>query len=1516
MLNRLLHSNPMHFPSSPPTLVSVRSALLLTVVTVGLLAFSIRPASGQVPVRIPDVAGEAGTDVTIPIAVDSLNEKSVTAYEFALPFDSSVVDITGVDISDTVTPSMPTVNVEDGVVQVAFSTTEPLGGDGPLLTLQATLTGAGTDRLTFRSLQFFDQDGNEVASESRGGLVTSTATITGRIPDTSATDGQEVLLPIQIDSLAGADITAYEFTLPFDTSVADVTGVDVSGTVTPSAPTVNRTDGELRVAYSGAEALSGDGPLLRISTQLVAPGSDVFSLEDVQFFNSDAESVAAAFDSGIVTVEGTTAGVDVRIPDVKGDAGQAVTIPIRTDALDGENVTAYQFTLPFDSSVLDVTGVDTSGTLTSSAPVVNMEANEIRVSFSAAQPLSGSGPLLKLRGELVSGGERVLDFSNVQLFDRNAAEVSTTPVPGRVTVRAPSASSTEPVQDDGETNFQGTGTSINFSGVSGSGEVTVRKFSDPPADTTGITEDSVSGTRYVISSSGDLSLGEETEARFDTSALANLSNPTAVTVYQRDSVGRGSFSPLPTEFDEATGELVASLSSFSEFAFASSSAPPAIAVNPTSLSETLALGDSSTQTIRIENTATGDTVQALNVRVVVTEAGQNTSTRRKGRIDHRGTAAPKVSARVNPYENRTETGASRDGRSATARGEVALNNAGAPKANGSGALFGLAPPDTAAEFDPETGGLLRDFSTPDGVSGGPDGLAFDGSTLIFYNDFGRQTFYRIDPADGTVVDSVARADIGSLQGKSIDALAHNGTFLYALNFPNDTIYEVDLENRRVVGSITPGEPLIGGLTFGGSRQTLFVSDFGSAVYEVSIETGEVLNQWTPPEEVLGLGYSEARGTLFATGSVSQTVYELDPETGTQLNTFATASLFTGLAADEAAGVEWLSVRPRQAEVGPGEAQDLTARFTSTSTPPGLQEATLRITSNDPDQDTVNVPVSLTVERPPITLSGPDEAPAPGTEATVDLTFPAVFTPTAGTFFFRRAGARSFQGTPLEVSGLEPGTEGTVSATIPDSVVTEDGVQYYVQARGSLPSGRDTVELNVPGTAPSRTAFLPVQLAEAAAEGTFEPETYDLLTVPLELGDRSVFDVLENQFGSPDPGVWRAARWDPDEEAYAFGRSAAEDVRPGEALWLITAAGDSLTIENGAQSADASGPRSISLQPGWNQIGSPFLFPVAWDEVVRPESIREPVTYDTTGYNFGVGTLRPWQGAFVFNGADSSVAVEVPPLAGQESDATASALAKAPGAGGGYRLQPVARAYRNGRTLTDRATRLGFAEGAKAGFGPKDRPKPPAIGSGVRLHVTPEEGPALAQSLKPPASTGAAWTLRLGLSLDEPLRSPQQVTIALNEQGPRPEGFQRYVIDRDQGRRLPVTNQSVTVNLTKDRPARDLRVIVGTEAFAQKQAEGASLAIDETKLRPNAPNPFTESTTIAYQLAEEKQVRIAIYDLLGRQVETLINETQRPGVHEIEWRPGEAGGSSLASGVYFCRMEAGSYSEARKLVLVR
>ncbi len=83
------------------------------------------------------------------------------------------------------------------------------------------------------------------------------------------------------------------------------------------------------------------------------------------------------------------------------------------------------------------------------------------------------------------------------------------------------------------------------------------------------------------------------------------------------------------------------------------------------------------------------------------------------------------------------------------------------------------------------------------------------------------------------------------------------------------------------------------------------------------------------------------------------------------------------------------------------------------------------------------------------------------------------------------------------------------------------------------------------------------------------------------------------------------------------------------------------------------------------------------------------------------------------------------------------------------------------------------------------------------------------------------------------------------------------------------------------------------------------------LSQNYPNPFNPSTTIQYELPKSSMVVLKVYDVLGREVETLVNERQSPGIHSVYFNA-----SGLNSGVYFYRLEAGQFSLTKKLMLIK
>lgn len=85
----------------------------------------------------------------------------------------------------------------------------------------------------------------------------------------------------------------------------------------------------------------------------------------------------------------------------------------------------------------------------------------------------------------------------------------------------------------------------------------------------------------------------------------------------------------------------------------------------------------------------------------------------------------------------------------------------------------------------------------------------------------------------------------------------------------------------------------------------------------------------------------------------------------------------------------------------------------------------------------------------------------------------------------------------------------------------------------------------------------------------------------------------------------------------------------------------------------------------------------------------------------------------------------------------------------------------------------------------------------------------------------------------------------------------------------------------------------------------------TALHPNFPNPFNPTTQLKYEIRDAGYVTVKIFDVLGREVATLVNDFKTPGEYSLAWDA-----ASVPSGIYFCMMKSGTFSGVKKLMLVR
>jgi len=88
------------------------------------------------------------------------------------------------------------------------------------------------------------------------------------------------------------------------------------------------------------------------------------------------------------------------------------------------------------------------------------------------------------------------------------------------------------------------------------------------------------------------------------------------------------------------------------------------------------------------------------------------------------------------------------------------------------------------------------------------------------------------------------------------------------------------------------------------------------------------------------------------------------------------------------------------------------------------------------------------------------------------------------------------------------------------------------------------------------------------------------------------------------------------------------------------------------------------------------------------------------------------------------------------------------------------------------------------------------------------------------------------------------------------------------------------------------------------------------LGQNYPNPFNPSTAIEYSLPRRDHVEITIYNLLGRKVRTLLDQTQDAGEYKVIWNGRNDAGITVGSGLYLYQVKSGKFSASKKMLLVK
>jgi len=121
----------------------------------------------------------------------------------------------------------------------------------------------------------------------------------------------------------------------------------------------------------------------------------------------------------------------------------------------------------------------------------------------------------------------------------------------------------------------------------------------------------------------------------------------------------------------------------------------------------------------------------------------------------------------------------------------------------------------------------------------------------------------------------------------------------------------------------------------------------------------------------------------------------------------------------------------------------------------------------------------------------------------------------------------------------------------------------------------------------------------------------------------------------------------------------------------------------------------------------------------------------------------------------------------------------------------------------------------------------------------------------------------------------------------------------------------TCSYTYNDTAGTYEIVLGDFIYRVATGVDEQSVPQETALRQNYPNPFNPTTTIVYTVKSRESIVLKVFDVLGREVATLVNEQKEGGTYKVQFDA-----TDIAGGVYFYRMHAGNFVETRKLLLLK
>jgi hypothetical protein len=570
---------------------------------------------------------------------------------------------------------------------------------------------------------------------------------------------------------------------------------------------------------------------------------------------------------------------------------------------------------------------------------------------------------------------------------------------------------------------------------------------------------------------------------------------------------------------------------------------------------------------------------------------------------------------------------------------------------------------------------------------------------------------------------------------------------------------------------------------------------------------------------------------------------------------------------------------------PSGEQAFTVRFQSSET--GIKTARIKITSDDIDNPIKYIDLTAEAEAlvtAKIINQTTDTIASTGQNKTISFTLSAAVTPDWIRIFYRIGGTTNYDSAAVAVSGT------SFNYVFSPNLITSRGLEYYIKMsiNGS--------EVTLPETNYRENPLsIKVKITSVEIPTPMLAWTYSLLSIPFDFSGKNFYDEIFRNFGRPDPYSWRILVWSGSDYS-ELTETNLIDLTAGQGFWAISSSQFNLSFMDIYNTPNNS-TYKITLNPGWNIIGDPFLYPVSINNIVYPlgKNVDQVLwKWNGSSYEAEMVNLNPFIGYFIINNESTPVDLFIKPVF---ASLTNLVTAK--------NNQSLSTGEWGIKLVVNEENQIKDAAefGATSAYSKRVNFSKPPVAPGNSAEIRLMNGQkSYAKYYYEINEKNMIWNVEVNN-----LNKNKKNLLSLERTGSLPEGYELIVIDNETGCKVNLNSDCIII--PQGAVKKTYKIVAGEKNYINQELTTAE--IEHYKLFQNYPNPFNPSTNIEYTVPENSFVSLKVYNQLGQVISTLINDNQSKGKYSVKWNAG-----NNPSGIYYYKISAGNYSAMRKMMLIK